>query len=516
MDKKILRNKVCTILSYKNLDLNRYNYVLKLLDKIRNDDSMKKFYYNSMGKLLLKQGNYEDAKYYFFELLSNYPDYFSSYYHFYKIDVYEHNFIDAYLDLFYYKQEFNSDSMDVTLPLSMVEMCLDLEYASDSYFKSDYSIDNTSKYFEFVFDDINSNELYNDIINRFNNRDYYLLYDKLVELDNLVEMQDLSIDVKPMVVLAEYIKNKVDEIKSGQIDKMIETGIYNDEVKNYFVKNIESKKLNINKIYKYINKLVGSNVVFSKWLLLKLENNYKIDDDIDIYNYLKFRIDEEISYLNLCESDKEIYNQCIGLGREAYNNGELDKALEYYQNGKQVTNHSIFDYYIGKMNYKKGNYNEAYEILSDYEKHGGNKLLQASLYLYTIDKKNNRNKKANKRANKIEKISSFFDEEWKIYSAKRNNKKVDIDYVKKNQSRCIRLSEEIFNEKALSIEDYYDYSFYDKLEIIKQLYQSNRIKMADSLMKELEKSIEDSSLKKTLNREKSRRILYINQAKKRI
>ena len=40
--------------------------------------------------------------------------------------------------------------------------------------------------------------------------------------------------------------------------------------------------------------------------------------------------------------------------------------------------------------------------------------------------------------------------------------------------------------------------------------------MADNLMKELEKSIEDSTLRKTLNREKSRRIIYINQAKKRI
>jgi len=516
MDKKELKNKVHTILNCKYLDLNQYKDVLKSLDQIRSDDSMKKFYYSSMGKLLLKQGNYEDAKYYFFELLANCPDYISSYYHFYKIDVYEHNFIDAYLDLFYYKQNFNSNNVDVTLPLTMLEMCLDLEYNPDSFLDSDYIVANTSKYFEFTFKDSDLSNLYNEVIACFNNKNYDLLYDNLVELANLIEMNDLSIDVNPMVVLSEYIKDKVDEIKSNQIDKMIESGIYNDEVRDYFKINIENKKFNKNEIFKCINKFMDINVLFSGWLLLNLKNNYNISDSNDIYNYLKYKIDEKVSYLNLNEDAKEVYNQSIELGRKAYKNGELDKALEYYQNGKQVTNHPIFDYYIGKMNYKKGKFSEAYEILSSYEKHGGNKLLQASLYLYTIDKKNGRYKKANKRKKKIENISLFIGEEWKINSVKKDYRKVDVDQVKKNQSRYIRLSEEIFNEKNLSIEDYYEYSFYDKLKIIKQLYQSNRIKMADNLMKELEKSIEDSTLRKTLNREKSRRIIYINQAKKRI
>lgn len=215
MDSEMLIKKVSIFLSNKKPNPYQYREIFKLLNGIKNNKSMKSYYYNFMGKVLLKQGKYIDAKYYFLEHISCFPEFLSCYFYLYKIDVYEHNFIDAYLDLFHYKQHSDVKTLDITFPLAMIEVCLDLKYNTNIYINSDYSINNTSKYFYFEFKNENLKRLYNEIIDCFNNRDFILLHSKLVELNEIVVEGNKPIDLNPMIKMCDYIMNKLAEINES-------------------------------------------------------------------------------------------------------------------------------------------------------------------------------------------------------------------------------------------------------------------------------------------------------------
>ena len=100
--------------------------------------------------------------------------------------------------------------------------------------------------------------------------------------------------------------------------------------------------------------------------------------------YLKNKINEERAYQELGKEQKEVYVKAITKGREQYHNNNLSTAYDYYTYGKYITNHPIFDYYIGKILYKNKNKDEAYKCFKNYIENGGEKYLKALLYLVTF------------------------------------------------------------------------------------------------------------------------------------
>lgn len=215
MNYNMLIKKISVFLSYKKSSSHQYREIFKLLNGIKNDENMKSVYYNFMGKVLLKQGKYMEAKYYFLEHIACFPDFLSCYYSLYKIDIYEQNFIDAYLDLFHYKQYSDVKTLDITFPLAMIEVCLDLEHNFNGFINSDYSINNTSRYFYFEFEEENIKRLYDEIIECFNNRNYVLLQSKLIELNEIVVEENKPIDLNPVIKMCNYIMNKLTEINES-------------------------------------------------------------------------------------------------------------------------------------------------------------------------------------------------------------------------------------------------------------------------------------------------------------
>ena len=99
METKKLKQQLQHIFMYKNPSEKQYQYAYKVLDSIKDNSDTKDFYYYNMSKILLKQGRFDEAKYYLLEQLYNCPDNVAIFYHFYKISVHEKNYIDAYLDL---------------------------------------------------------------------------------------------------------------------------------------------------------------------------------------------------------------------------------------------------------------------------------------------------------------------------------------------------------------------------------------------------------------------------------
>ena len=64
--------------------------------------------------------------------------------------------------------------------------------------------------------------------------------------------------------------------------------------------------------------------------------------------YLKNRINEEKLYNLLSPVNKDMYNSCLENGQIASSTEDFEAALNHYIKGKNLTNHPIFDYYIGQ------------------------------------------------------------------------------------------------------------------------------------------------------------------------
>lgn len=495
----------------------QYDYTYKLLDQLKDDDNTKGFYYNHMGKILLKQGKYDEAKYYLLEQLNYQPDVVSFYYQFYKISVHEKDYIEAYLDLYKYKNDNKIKlEIDITLPLAMLELCLDLKYRKENYEKVDYFIDKTNGYMLYNFENEKEINLYHEIINDFNNKNFNALYEKLIKFNKYSVDNNIPIDLKPLIEMTQNIKEMINKNQKEKIDEDFSNGITN-ETEKLLNSCIENKLLTEQDALNYIKKLIDlGKIDLASFLLNDIKKNYRGIDD-DICNYLNSIITEEKLYQNLTDEQKNIYNECIKKGKQA---NRIDESIKWYSLGKKETNHPIFDYYCGKMYYKLNKYDRAYKYLNEYKEQGGTKIFQNLLYMLIIDKKTGKINKANQKVKFLKKITSYFNIDWEIdYVKKDRSFKRDIneiDIIKEIESKKISLSENLFNTKELYIEEYYNYNLSDKLELIKRLYQCRRIKLADSLLKELEKEVTQPFEKKAIESEKKRKVLYINQGKARI
>lgn len=512
MDISQIRSKVKELCKDKNATLKQYEEVYYLLDSIKNEEAEKGFYLNAMGRVLLKQGNYEEAKHYFKEQLKHNPEFKSCFYQLYKIDVHEKDYISAYQDLCTYEQDLSSkNKIDITLPLALIELCLDLNYKPGLYDTKDYRIAKSDCY---MFHRFNSKlvVLYNEVIDCFNTKKFSLMKRKLIELNRLTVIKDVPIDLKPVIEMTEFILEAVlkqERQKSISSLKQIDKNSNKDVIIKTCVCN---KVLTLKESFKNVKELIESGkITEADNLLNEIKENYIIDEEIAIYDYLKLYIKEEKQLERLSEEDKMIYDEVLKIAKLQSQLNKKDEALDWYQYGMEKTHLSIFDYYCGKMYFKLKDYKSASYYLNKYKNTASKKRFQALLYLAVINKRIGKIGKANMRINELKKLTTYFDIEWNIDFVKRN-KQEDFDAKKSVASRKIVMGESSFKEKELDFNFYDSYDLVDKLTLIKRLYQNGRIEYADELMRELEK-VSTKEQKKLIQNERKRKVLYINQAK---
>ena len=483
-----IKQKVEEILRCKKIKKSQYKAAFKMLDTIKDDVSVRYCYDNYMGRLLFRQGNLECSKYYFLDQLSIGNNCYSAYYDLYKISIYQGNYNEALMNLEMYMECSDSYNHNVKLSYAMLKMYIDLVNDGVAAIKNVETIDYVDCNQNDVIIDGEVLELYNQLIGAFNDKNMKVINNHLTRLDAVIRRKKLSIDISPLKVVAKALNNKLKKVCIQSIKEdpdMLKTRTIDHNIADICIYN---NYVNANKALNMIDKLVDKDPVVAEILLDKMSKHYRsVNEDSVEVSYLRNKINERKKYTNLSESSKNIYNICIIEGRKEFDRKEYYNSLIYYQVAAIVTEHPIFNYYIGEVLYKVGKLDEAYKYMMDYEACGGEKELPSLLYLNAIDERKKRHKLVNKRENKRNKLVNYFqgNRNWRSARKKMN---LNIEGTE--------LAEVEFN----------DIDFDDKLSIIQSLYQGKQVDMDSLLISKIE-SFNDSS-----NEEQKEKI-YINKRK---
>lgn len=505
-----LQKKVEEILSDKSIKNHQYKRAFSLLDSIKDDETVRQYYDNYMGELMFRRGELAVARYYFLEQLSADYTAYSAHYNLYKIAVDEGNLGEALMNLDMYKGLVDSKESNVELPYSMLKLYTDLVENGVEALKKNYAIGSTDYFATTAIKDEEALDIYHRLIIAFNNRNMKAMKRYLNNLEFVVQQKNLDIDTSPLIDITKSLDSKLKGVclRSLKDDPdMAQISILNYSLASVCIYNnyIDSKKaLNM------VDKVISKDPAVASLLLDKVVENYADVNGTSIeVNYLRNKINEEKHYLFLSPPDKQVYDICIRKGREEYDKREYDNALNYYQAAALITEHPIFDYYIGKILYKMGKMDKAYEYMQKYENHGGKKELHSLLYLKVMDSRMKRFIMAYSRDSKSNKLANYFksNSDWHVTKKKQVPKrdltidKTDLYKIRNNDGQSI-------------LGNFNDYSFNDKLLIIRELYQDNQIGLADSLMNKLEKSDASADEKRNLNEERHKKKLYVNKGKR--
>lgn len=514
METEKIKIKIKKIIYAKETQPHEWRKAIYLLNKLKEVGIDNQYYDLTMSKILLKFNIIAEAKYFLMNMIENDYDQASTYYHLYKIDVLEDNFEDAYLDLFQYKEKYQNKKVEISLPLTMLEIILDLEKEPLLYFKTDYKVPITDQLYEYKFLDKTALETYHKAIVALNNRKYTELIVELQKLNAIVNDKNMTVDIEKILLLATKLKEKVNDAymqiakgRNGILSKLI------DSSNNYTEKYLIIGKLDIKQQLVIIDKMIEEDLETATKLLKDLSPKAKKYQPQILY--LKNKINEEKAYQELGKEQKEAYTKAIRKGREYYRANNLPTAYDYYTYGKHTTNHPIFDYYIGKILYKAKNKDEAYKYFKFYIENGGKKYLKALLYLAVIEVSNKRIKSAKKIRDLQQLIINTFNigfEDIKIdFLINRSTVDKNFDAHKYVVSHNLMLTEEFFDDEYNEISN--DRESCGQLEIIKEMYRKGRITEANKRIEQLLKENKGAYQRKSIEGIAKRKTLYINQGK---
>lgn len=378
MDVRELRKKVEYMWRSPKLKDETLEKIFSELEAIKEENHV--FYLRTMSRLLVKKGRTSSAKVYVNELFQKPSKIPIDYYHSYKINVMEGNYIDAYLDLFKYKELLPES--DISLPGTMLEKIIDIENNPNLYLKTDYTIEKTDKLFDFQFNKVFYLPRYHKIIDLFNTREYTKMIHELKRLRMTTKNEPYLIETKSLLELARVLERKQEELKDRREESERKEEVLNKKIKR--IKELpEETKLVL------IQYTMKSDYKIAKELLKELEESTPILYDVEV-TYLKNCIREKELEENLPEERKEAYNNALAKGISHLHYEDYETAYDYFLYGKYVTSHPIFDYYIGYCFFKTYHDEEAYQILSNYKEHGGERMLETLTLLKSLDCKNSR------------------------------------------------------------------------------------------------------------------------------
>lgn len=452
------------ILSYKNISKKNYEQAYELLSEIK--DSKPQAYHNYLGKFLLNEGKIEEAKNNFLIELSINPQSVSAHYNLYKISVREDNYQSAYNSLCHYIE--NSNETNIELPFNMIKLYLDKNNNIDLEDKN-YQVENSDKFVITKLEDEEALNIYNKVICDFNQKDFVNLKKDLNKLRKIVNEKNIKIEVDTLIKITEDI------LKKFNYEKHKPNGL-----------------VNVKELLRNIDILSDKNSTLALEKLELLKENKLSKKYILEIKYLENKINEKQLYNNLSDKRKDYYNICIENGRKAYLDENYQEALVCYETGKYVTKHPIFDYYIGKIYYKKHKIKEAKEKLLEYEKVGGEKLAKTYLYLCHVNNIIKAPEEKRKASLNLRKLNSIYD--INFYKTKNYKQQKDI----------IINEDEFLKENNIT-------EFEKEIDRIKKLYMKGNNKQADKLLTQLERNVTDKKNKeeiKTLSRNKT---LYKNK-----
>ena len=270
--------------------------------------------------------------------------------------------------------------------------------------------------------------LYNMFIDFLEQEEYKKALNLLIECKNI---SNINFDIEINLL------NKIIEKKELEKDNLISNTLTK---KNIFLKNNDITNY-INSIYILLNNNYGSYDYYLN------EVNFLINYDLKTSNELLEKINSKyhlennykVKYLeNKIKEKNYIYNEMeeyfLEKANKAYKMKDYEYALVIYYIALEVTNNNIFNYYIGKIEFKLKNYKASKYYLNEYMLNGASKYSKSLLYLYHIayieKKKNNEFKDKIIKINIYENSDLEFYREEFGYSKKLLKSRKIIDIIK--------------------------------------------------------------------------------------
>ena len=392
MDVRELRKKVEYMCRSPKLKDEALEKIFKELEEVKEKN--REFYLRAMSRLLVKKGRTFSAKAYVNELFQEPSKVPIDYYNSYKINVMEGNYIDAYLDLFKYKELL--PNIDISLPITMLEQIIDIDNNPNLYLKTDYTIEKTDRLFDFQFNRVSFLPKYHKIIDLFNTREYTKMINELERLRMTTKNEPHLIETQSLLELARVLERKHEEVKDRREEEKEEEPLTPQQEEILDEKIQRLKEMPEETKLVLIQYTMQSDYKIAKELLKELEESTPTLYDVEVA-YLKNYIREKELEENLPEQKKDAYNKALAEGINNLHYEDYETAYDYFLYGKYVTNHPIFDYYIGYCLFKTYHDEEAYQILSNYKEQGGEKLLGALTLLKSLDCKNLRMEQAKEK-----------------------------------------------------------------------------------------------------------------------
>ena len=398
-----VKKEVERLMKLPKISDNELKEIISTLETIKEDN--REFYLRAMTGLLIKKDRTSYAKTYLNELFEDSARMPSDYYDSYKINVVEGNYIDAYLDLFKYKKLLGA--IDVSLPLTMLEQIIDIENTPNLYLQTDYSIPQTYALFGFYLKKISHLPRFHKIIDLFNARKYKEMVNKLKTLIYIAKKEPYQADLKSILELAKVLERKTDALQTqSEIDRK-EAPLTPQQEETLNEKTQELEGLSEETKLVLIHHTMQTDYKLAKELLKELEESTPILYDVEL-RYLKNCIREKELAENLSQEQKTAYSKALTEGLDYIHYRAYETAYDYFLYGKYITNHPIFDYYMGYCLFKTYHDEEAYQTLSNYREHGGEKLLEALTLLKNLDKKNlNRNQAEEKELDQAKIVQTY-------------------------------------------------------------------------------------------------------------
>ncbi len=455
-----------------------YSYVKELLEKYRKKDSV--YFLTNSARLELKYENYDKASEYLAALEEISPDNPFVYYNYYKINCLKENFEEAYINL-HKCRELNSKEYNVTLPITMLEMLLDMKYNYSLFSNTDYSNTPIDRHITVNLSDRKIKAKYNEVAACIYEKDFQKASVELQELDKLVKSKEFSIEVDTMVLL----NNRLAYTSSNT---MLEPE------DNYTESLDKARELEGKDLQRFIYDLSDTDPFCAKKVLDTYESKITFSK---IRKVLKNKVEEKLYQLSLPEDKKKIYEDSYKNAKKALKEKKYSEALKFFKQGYQETGSITFIYYMGKTLYKAKAYDDALNCLLGYIEYGGAKYEKACLYLSSTYFRLRDSKNKLKYVNETKFVNHQLNRRFEIYNAdanfppnkKKNKTKEEVSFVS------------LFGNNDCS----------EELSLVENLYETDKIKEADKMLNNFNCSTEaDRNKVKQL---RNNRKLYINKNK---
>ena len=404
MNKYIL-NKCNDIINKREITEYEYSYCERVLTEALKVEQNAKVY-GLLGKLYLYKGQTSKSKYYFNKALEI-KENKTSYYGLLKVNILEQNYLDAHNNLNKYLKG------QVNLNLDLYKLLIDMNLGENN----EYQIDD-----RFFYEKLSGDNLiiYLNAVKSILEKDYSKAKELFTKLEQNVIDQNIFLTFKYIIRLIEnliikksYLDNNIFEEKL----ELLEQYRWNNDSNN--IENLINELLSFNLNHEqqlYLLHQIPKLLNIDEYnISIKINNNIKnknnkLAREVSFYERLIFELKE---IYDLQGEKQEKFHKTFRNGMDKLNNGEFEKALDFFEAGLYKTNINLFNYYCGKANFMLGNFKQARRYFNEYSNGGAYRISYCKHYLSIIDHRFGKKGKAIKLAEDAEYFAGLLNKTYK-------------------------------------------------------------------------------------------------------